>query len=357
MRTVTALHYGAQTLAGIHRMLELDEAFTLRHDDGFSWWPHHVPVRFRWRAPGQDDPLGAWRLSAEVDAVHGIDLTDGRLPLLMLPAARILNQFSSVIEEGALRFRTLVVLLPEGAPNAVAQLLYRAAFMVAMAERLSPRLAAALAKGPRPASSDHPTAGPRPTPAPQLSDVLDEVLHAGAAPTPEERRPDLGAAMVALRQSGCGMVAGPRDLNAVDAFNVVIETRHSTSLLELRLNERNPNVGYGLLAVLRLRFPPGHLHGDGASLVRELAAAEWATPAPLHVHGSWTAGVDGADVAYSAFHPNVLHHGDLGREVALDGLRRVRWAFDRLGYTEPFSTDGPYVHRLLGRPEAAGVEA
>ena len=166
--------------------------------------------------------------------------------------------------------------------------------------------------------------------------------------------------MVALSQAGCDKVAGPPEdegLDNVQGFNVVIETKHATSLLELRLNEANPNVGQGLLAVLRVRLPTGHLHGGAHRLARELNAAEWRASKPLHVQGVWSANATGADVAHSAFYPNVLHHPALGREVALDGLRRVRWVFDHFGYDEPFSREGSYVNLLLGRSEAAGMEA
>lgn len=380
MNVVT--HVGADALDALHRMIDLDEAFTLRHDDGFSWWPDRVPVRFRWRAPRPGDALPVWRLSAEVEVIRGVDPSDARLRALMLPMTRMLNQFSSIVEGDVLRFRTLIPLLPAGTlqpaeslppagtlqpaatQDALPHLLYRAASMVATAERLAPALADALGtechaeqEDLRPAHSHHPTDGRRPVPATQLHRVLDIATQVGTVPSPEEFRPDLGAAMRALRQAGCGMIAGPRDGDDVDAFNVVLETRHATALLELRLNEPNPNVGHGLLAVLRLRFPAGHLHGDGATLAHELTAAEWMASAPLHVCGAWTAGVAGGDVAYSAFHPNLLHRPALGREVALDGLRRVRWAFDQLGYGEPFSQHGPYADGLLGKPAAAGAEA
>ncbi len=370
MNAVEHAHVGADALDALHRTIDLDEAFTLRHDDGFSWWPDRVPVRFRWRAPRPGDALPVWRLSAEVEAMRGVDPSSARLRALMLPMTRVLNQFSTIVEGDVLKFRTLIALAPAGTlhpeatQDALAPLLYRAACMVTTAERLAPALAEALAtvcragrEELRPASSDHPTAGARSTPATLFASVLDIATHVGTGPSPEACRPDLGAAMLALRQAGCGMIAGSRDGNDVDGFNVVLETRHATALLELRLDEPNPNVGHGLLAVLRLRFPAGHLHGDGTTLAHALAAAEWVASAPLHVCGAWTAGVAGGDVAYSAFHPNLLHRPALGREVALDGLRRVRWAFDHLGYSEPFSQHGPYANVLLGRPAAAGAEA
>jgi hypothetical protein len=370
MNAVAHANVGADALEALHRMARMDEACTLRHDDGFSWWPDRIPVRFRWRAPRLGDAHPVWRLSAEVDALRGVDPSGVRLRAVMLPMTKVLNQFSTILEGDALRFRALlplppeVSLQPETTNATLRHLLYRAACTVTAAERVGPALARALGtesrsgqQDLRPACSDHPTTGPRPAPATLLHSVLELATFVGRGPPLEESRPDLDAAMAALRQAGCGMIAGPRDGEEVEAFNVVLETRHATSLLELRLDEPNPNVGHGLLTVLHLRFPEGHLHADGAMLAQELAAAEWAASTPLHVCGAWTSGVAGGDVAYSSFHPNLLHRPELGCEVALDGLRRVRWAFDHLGYTEPFSHDGPYANVLLGRPAAAAAKA
>ncbi len=362
-----AEHFGQRALRLIHQMLQLDDDNTLWHDDGFSWWPGEVPVRFRWRAPTVGDGLPVWRLSAEVHAVRGVDPASPQLDAYLLMTGTVLNQFATVVEDGTLKLRSLVYALPEGGTSVLAHLAYRAAFMVRVAEQTIPGTLKLLGGGgpfgiggPKVIRSSHPVAGRRREPATELDVLVDSALQLGSSPSPLDSRPDLGAAMVALRQAGCDKVAGPPEaegLDDVQGFNVVIETKHATSLLELRLDEANPNVGQGLLAVLRVRFPQGHLHGDAHRLARELNDAEWRANKPLHVQGAWSANATGADVAYSAFYPNVLHHPALGREVALDGLRRVRWVFDRFGYDEPFSREGPYVSLLLGRSEATGMEA
>ena len=360
-------HFGQRALQSIHQMLQLDDDHTLAHEDGFSWWPGEVPVRFGWRAPSAGDGLPVWRLSAEVEAVRGVDPTSPRVDPYLLMMGTLLNQFATLVEDGVLKFRTLVYAVPEGDTSVLAQLIYRAAFMVRVAEAIVPDTLKLLGGsglfgfgGPKLIRSGHPVAGRRREGATQLGVFMDATLQMGASASPLDRRPDLGAAMLALRQAGCDKVAGPFEpggLDDVENFNVVIETKHATSLLELRLNEANPNVGQGLLSVLRVRFPHGHPHGDAHSLARELNEAEWRADKPLHVQGVWSANATGADVAHSAFYPNVLHHPSLGREVALDGLRRVRWVFDHFGYDEPFSREGPYVNRLLGRSEAGGMEA
>jgi hypothetical protein len=359
--------FGQRALQFIHEMLQLDNEHTLAHDDGFSWWPGEVPVRFRWRAPIAGDGLPVWRLSAEVEVVRGVEPTSKQLDAYLLMTGTVLNQFATVVEDGILMLRALVYALPEGDTTPLAQLIYRAAFMVRVAERTVPGTLKLLGGGklfgiggPKLIRSSHPVAGRRREPAAQLDAFLDAAVQVGGSPSPLDRRPDLGAAMVALRQAGCDKVAGPPEeegLDDVESFNVVIETKHATSLLELRLDQANPNVGQGLLAVLRVRFPSGHLHGDAHRLARELNDAEWRATTPLHVQGAWCANTKGGDVAHSAFYPNALHHPALGREVALDGLRRVRWVFDHFGYGEPFSRKGPYTNLLLGRSEATGMRA
>jgi hypothetical protein len=362
-----SVHFGHRALQWIHQIFELDDAHTLAHDDGFSWWPGEVPVRFRWRAPVAGEGLPLWRLSAEIEAVRGVDPTSRIVVGYLMMTSTLWNQFSMVVEDGTLKLRALVYALPEGDTSVLGQLTYRAAFMARVAEQIMPNALTLLGGGkaiavggPELIRSAHPVAGRRCEPATQLEVLLEEALRLGGSPSPLDRRPDLGAAMVALRQAGCDKVAGPHEhkgLDDVRFFNVVVETKLATSLLELRLDEANPNVGRGLLAVLRVRFPKDHLHGDAHRLARELNDAEWRTTRPLHVQGTWSANATGADVAHSAFYPNLMHHPALGREVALDGLRRVRWVFDHFGYDEPFTREGPYTNLLSGRPEAAGMEA
>ena len=360
-------NFGQRALRSIHQMLQLDDAHTLWDHDGFSWWPGDVPVRFRWRAPAAEDVLPVWRLSVEAEVVRGIDSSPKQTDAYLLMMSTLLNQFATVVEDGTLKLRALVYALPDGDSSVLGQLIYRAAFMVRVAEQTLPGTLKLLGGGkpfgiggPKPIRSTHPVAGRRREAATQLAAFVDAALQMGGSPSRLDRRPDLGAAMVALRQAGCDKVAGPREdegLDDVRSFNVVLETKHATSLLDIRLDEADPNVGQGLLAVLRVRFREGHVHGDAHRLARTLNDAEWRAPNPLHVQGVWSAHAAGADVAHSAFYPNVLHHPALGREVALDGLRRVRWAFDHFGYEEPFSREGPYVDLLLGRPEAAGMVA
>ena len=364
---VSAEHVGQRALRLIHQMLQLDDAHTLEHDDGFSWWQGEVPVRFRWRAPIVGDGLPVWRLSAEVEFVRDVDPTSRLVDAYLLGTSTLLNQFATFVEGGTLKLRTLVYWLPRGDTSVFLQLIYRAAFMVRVAEQTGPGTLKLLGGGklfglggPKLLRSTHPVAGRRREPATQLAVFVDAAAQLGGSPSQPDRRPDLGAAMVALRQAGCDKVAGPSasaGLDDVQSINVVLETKHATALLELRLDEANPNVGQGLLSVLRVRLPKGHLHGDAQRLARELNAAEWHATKPLHIQGTWSANAVGADVAHSAFYPSVLHHHALGREVALDGLRRVRWVFDHFGYEEPFTRDGPYANLLLGRPEAAGLEA
>jgi hypothetical protein len=362
MHVVTDPHLGETALRAIRGILQLDDRHTLPHDDGFSWWHDDVPVRFRWRAPAGSG-LPVWRLSAEVDVATGVDAAAPVTRAYLMLAGRIANQYATVVVGDTLRLRALVSAVPPGQASDLLTLGYRAALMVSAAERARDVLVPMLGgtgDGARVVTSVHPEAGRRAEAHASLDTILSAAVQAGEAPSPVDRRPDLSAAALAVRQLACGVVAGGTTRPGTadtDGFNVVIETPHATSLLELRLRERNPHVGHGLLTVLRLRFPRGHLHGDGADLARRLNDAEWTAPAPLQVLGSWTAPVEGADVAYSAFHPNLLHHPALARDVALDGVRRVRWAFDHLGYTEPFTPQGPYGALLTGRAERAAVEA
>lgn len=360
-------HFGRFALAFVRRMLEIDDASVLEHEDGFSWWAGDVAIRFRWRAPVVGEGLPLWRLTVELDAAERVEIESASDRAALTLLCTMLNQCSIVVEDGVLRLRALVYATPEGDSSALAQLVYRAAFMARVATQVLPPSLKLLGGrrfmgfgGPRLVRAARRMAGRRRQATSQLDAFMDAAAVDGAEASPLDRRPDLGAAMLALREAGCDKVAGPPEdegLDDVQSFNVVIETEQVTSLLELRLDERNPSVGNGLLMVLRVRFPEGHAHGDSFSLAQELSAAEWRASKPLMVQGSWTANAVGADVAYSVFYPNMLHHPALGRTVALDGLRRVRWVFDHYGYEERFSRAGPYVMRLLSEANRSRMEA
>lgn len=340
--------HGRNALDDLHRLVGLDEAHTLRHDDGFTWWPGAVPVRFRWRAPGADDAAPVWRVSAEVDVAEGLPegaATDAVLALL----SRRFHQVTPVLEDGVLRFHAHAPTWPEAGPAPLVGLVYRAGYALHVAERVLPKLlgTGVLGRvGPRLLHSAHPDAGPRPEPAAQLAALVDAAAHRGAAPATGAARPDLELAAAALRAVACGPVAGPDGSSGV---NVVVETRRTSALLEIVADQRDPDVGHGLMTLLRVRFPQGHAHGSPAQLARALNRAEVVGGAPLLGYGAWTTNVPGADVAYSAFVPHLLHHRGLAQEVALDGVQRARWAFDLFGDTEPFGPGGPYARVLLGR--------
>jgi hypothetical protein len=356
-------HIGHSTLTRVRTSLGLDDAFTLERDDGFVWWESDVPVRFRWRAP-EDDAFPVWRYSAEVDAVEGVDPASPTVATYLMMASALLNHFTMVVEDGILKFRALVVVPAYANERALPALVHRAGFMMRVAQELVPSVAGSLGRRgflgfgrAKLLRSFHPTAGRRRTPARQLSRMFDSALLAAQTPVPPDLRPNLLRAMAALLAAGCHQLAESITDGQLTGFNAVIETKRATSLLEMRVDEASPNVGPGLLLVIRVRFPAGHEHGDGHHLARTLNAAEWRATTPLQLLGNWTAHTVGSHVAYSAFFPNALHHPELARDVALDALRRIRWVFSYFGYHEPFTDDGPHARALYLGNEPGGMEA
>ena len=100
----SAAGFGERAVESIHRMVGLDDAFTVVHGDGFSWWQGEVPVRFRWRAPLVGAGVPVWRLSAEVEVVRGVDPDSAQVEAFLLLMGGMFNQFVTVVEDGVVKF-------------------------------------------------------------------------------------------------------------------------------------------------------------------------------------------------------------------------------------------------------------
>ena len=66
-------HLGWRAAVAAHRLLQVDEAWTLWHDDGFTWWAHRLAQRFRFEGPVDLDGSETWWLGFETDCLRGVD--------------------------------------------------------------------------------------------------------------------------------------------------------------------------------------------------------------------------------------------------------------------------------------------
>jgi hypothetical protein len=348
--TSTPPTIGQEALALLRRMADLDDTYLLEHPDGFTHWGGDVPIRFGFRAaPHAQDGLPVQRLWAEVEAVRGLDLAQPKVRLAIALLTRTMNLFQSAVVGNVLKFRTMTPLVSMQDARSVADLLLRSAWMLRTTERVVPEMIHTIggrgwfgSGGPRAIRSQHPTAGRRREATKPLDAFADAVVQRKAAP---ERRPDVARAIRALRAAGCTQI-GTANGDETPGCNVVLETRRTTALLDLTLDVAHPNLGSGLLVTLRLRPAKEYAGERGLALAQRLDAAEWITLTPLRIQGAWTIGAAGAEVVYSAFHPNGTHHATLARDVVLDALRRARWAFAELGDHEPLTQEGPYAQAL-----------
>jgi len=360
----------ATLLSQLRQHLGLDTEYTVDHDDGFTWWPNGTPIRFRWAGPRAEAvAIPTSRISFEIDAIEGIDVSEEQEAAALSFLTKTFNLFSSAVEDGTLRFRGTAHLLEGGTMAPVARLFNQAFFASHLIATKTSDIMPLLAPknrglfrrgGAQLVTREHPANGVRRNASDIPASSVQSLLDAGAVTTAIDRTPDVPSAARAIQALGIGLVASnvTNDEHAgATSFNVVIETRDATSLLEIQLDQTHPSLGLGMLAVLRIRFPEGHLHGSSEHLAATWNRLEWEQGEPIDLVGAWTPSAAGADVAYSAFYPNAAHNRDLARTVALEGVRRVQWVFQHHGYDTPFTPTGPYGRALLGTPEPTGMRS
>jgi hypothetical protein len=352
---------GPEALALLRRIAGLDDAHLLEHADGFTWWGGDVPVRFGFReAPAAQDGLPVWRIWAEVEAARGLDLTQPKVHLAIALLTRTMNPFQSAVVGDVLKFRTMTPLVSTQDARPITDLLWRSAWMLRTTERLVPEMIKRISGRrwfgsgiPRAIRSQHPTARRRRNATQLLDAFADAVMQTKTDP---ERRPAVEHAIRALRAAGYSQIA-PANGDESPGCKVILATRRTTALLDLTLDVTHPNLGSGLLATLHLCPAKEYAGERGLALAQRLDAAEWTTLTPLRIQGAWTIGAAGAEVAYSAFHPHGTHHAALARTVALDALRRARWAFAQLGDHEPLIQDEPYAKAFAAFTNESHEEA
>ncbi len=73
VRFETTGHPGWDAVRFAHRLLMIDEPWTERLDDGFTWCDHRLAQRYRWEGPIDVDGLPTWFLAVDTDVLRGVD--------------------------------------------------------------------------------------------------------------------------------------------------------------------------------------------------------------------------------------------------------------------------------------------
>jgi hypothetical protein len=319
----------------LYARLLIDDAWALRDDRSFSWWPHRVVQRVRAdESVGEGDDASC-RVHVETDVLFADSVTL-RQAVTLTDLLRFPPLASFVVDQvdGVVRLWSSAIVTPETAPVALGFLSAAAALQAIYAEGGREGLEDEL--GLPAARSEHPRSGSRPHP-----DGMLDLLSARIAPEGKNdsrfRDPaDWVAAAVALEPFGGRGEASPMGLDARLPFLDPLEGTHplgprASAIFQARHAERHPEMGTGVF--LRL-FLPSDAAPAQADVALNLNARERDVPFAIDATGAWTLEAPEATFAfgtlpgpprlcYVRFVPNALHLPGLLPALAADMARRA----------------------------------
>ncbi|MGA7990753.1 MAG: hypothetical protein WCC53_04910 [Thermoanaerobaculia bacterium] len=322
--------------------LLIDDAWALRDERSFSWWPHRVVQRVRAEEPVGEGDAAASRVHIETDVLFADSVTlrqAGTLAdLLRYPP---LASFVVDREDGVVRLWSAALVTKETAPIALGFLSAAAALQAIYAEAGREELENEL--GLPAAASEHPRSGARPHPDTMLDLLRARIAPEGARTSRFTDPSDWAGAAEALRPFGARAEASPRGLDARLPFLDPFEGSHplgarSSALLQGRHADRHPEMGVGVF--LRL-FLPLDAAPAAADIALNLNAKEREMPFAIDATGAWT--IDSPEatfefgtlpgpprLCYVRFVPNALHLPGLLATLAVDMARRADRAREHL---------------------------
>lgn len=299
----------------VFRGLQVDAQWSVREEDGFTWWPSGVRQVVRAEAPR--DVLGEeiTRVTVEVPLVTGVTAEEPALLSTLANADSVLNGGVYDRRTGTV-CRRLAVSLWDGNRAWLQPLLIHAAAVqqtVVSTEQVE-ELARLL--GGTPDLAPHPGSGPRTVPD-EMTEVGALYVAAGArtAVTPRDFRD--------LADAANGLVpVRPRGPSA----SVALEGDVGWSLT----STRHPVFGFGLLSLLSVPFGPDVR--AGAAMAARLNVADSLANDTTHFLGGWLHDGRGS-LVHHVFVPELVSQ-QAGREdrvarmmnLLLDATIRGRWA-------------------------------
>lgn len=322
--------------------LLIDDAWALRDERSFSWWPHRVVQRVRAEEPVGEGDAAASRIHVETDVLFadGVTLRQAGVlaDLLRYPP---LASFVVDREDGVVRLWSAALVTKETAPVALGFLSAAAALQAIYAEGSREGLEDEL--GLPAAASEHPRSGARPHPDGMLELLKARIAPEGAKASRFTDPSEWIAAAEVLASFGARAEASPRGFDARLAFLDPLEGTHplgprASALLQGRHTERHPEMGTGLF--LRL-FLPSDAAPATADVALNLNAKEREMPFAIDATGAWTIEAPEAKfefgtlpgpprLCYARFVPNALHLPGLLSALAADMARRADAAREHL---------------------------
>lgn len=319
----------------LYARLLIDDAWALRDERSFSWWPHRVVQRVRAEEPVGAGEASSSRIHVETDVLFADSVTfrqAGTLAdLLKFPP---LASFVVDRVDGVVRLWSAAIVTEETVPVALGFLSAAAALQAIYAEGGREGLEDEL--GLPAARSEHPRSGSRPHPDGMLDLLSARIAPEGRNASRFTDPADWVAAAAALEPFGARPEASPKGLDARLPFLDPLEGTHplgprASALLQARHAERHPEMGTGVF--LRLFLPPDAAPAH-ADIALNLNAREREVPFAIDATGAWTLEAPEAAFAFGAlagkprlcyvrFVPNALHLPGLLPALVVDMARRA----------------------------------
>jgi hypothetical protein len=294
----------------------LDKDWSLRDERGLRWWGRELVQTVRSEPGFDDDGFELFRVHAQTDVLRDFEATPANLSILNAIAPFATTSCYLVDDEsGTVKLAASMFAHEQTEPWITPMFKNVAAMQVADAHARAGDLAEAT--GSSIAGTAHPDSGHR-RDADDMLNVLDLVTAFGSQ-EPPWRGNELLWAKSQLDQSRYTVLAtgGPDGLTAELPFH------DATSLLTIQTGSPNPQLGHGLLMILRLA--PTVDEQDGGPMAAELNRAELRQRMFAHHVGSWC-WVDGT-LDYVTFLPNFAYTGQDSDVInfVMSMVRRARW--------------------------------
>lgn len=338
---------GKRIVARLYQRAKVDHEWSVWDDRGYTWWGHHLAQRVWSEPPHEEAGDEVWLLRARSAVLCEVEPTPDLLPkLAALNRLGHLGAFTWEAESRTVSLRCTFPAMRQTEGFAEMIFSWAAAVQADLAHKMGGdnRLNAVI--GGHPATSEHPTSGPRTDADDMLSLVAREIAPRGSVSPfgiadfrSFERLPDNPSVLTNLDEDGltAEFVFGGYTGLFKEVFGP--KGRPHTALLTAKRHPPHPSMGAGCW--LRLSLPTWHSMDEAADLANRLNLAEHSGRAYLYGVGAWcvdqTADSRVEGVCHTTFLPAMLHGANVFANFASNAAVRTAWCGQDMGLRAPGS--------------------
>jgi hypothetical protein len=323
---------GPQVLDDLFQRMMIDREWSVRSDRSFTWWGHHLAQRV-WAEPcRQDHGYGMVCVRAETDLLCQVPdnkrTTDA---LNLLNAHASLSSLVWYKDKAKIKLACSAYFHRENA-NWLRDVFYAAATIQAADAETKLSTAADLLAS-EPDVSQHPGSGPRETMDDLLNVIEGSVARVGQEPS-RFTEDDFASAADSL--SGQFLASADKTgltaefpffgamPSAGTALGLGTSTQLETALLQADCEARHPQLGSGVLLLLKL--PLENDAERSVAIAQKLNLAEATEWVRCHQLGGWCCDISLNVPAFCCFVPSILRRPALLEALIMSISARVMWS-------------------------------